>query len=256
MTDQLTLQTVFMVFYAIFWGAIFNVLPRRKPFDWPLAFQRFQHGYRKAWKRVWLSVALLNILPLIFFGYVMWALNGQAPPDHPLLLRITVIVVRGVVPAFAILGIYRIWLGITEWWPHCFYPELSNEVPEPYRHVEPVYRWGWDEALGNRPFVEVAHGAGRLNVVVGTCYVVVAGLCASGGMPMKWWSFAGEVLGVASSLFLLWVFSLPHGTSTGELSDYEKRVRRFKWVARIGFGALALSFAIQAVVTLSSSVYQ
>jgi hypothetical protein len=48
--------------------------------------------------------------------------------------------VFAVVPAFAVLGFYRLWLGIVEKWPDCFYAANSGLLDDKYRHVEPVYR--------------------------------------------------------------------------------------------------------------------
>src|SRR3970040_2162923 len=74
------LQQVFMLFYAIFWGAIANVQPRWKPFQWHLFF-----AVPQARRRAIAAFGLLNVLPLIFFAYGMWALYGRGPTDTSLM---------------------------------------------------------------------------------------------------------------------------------------------------------------------------
>ena len=50
------LQQVFMLFYAIFWGAIANVQPRWKPFQWHLFF-----AVPQARRRAIAALVLLNV---------------------------------------------------------------------------------------------------------------------------------------------------------------------------------------------------
>lgn len=129
------LQQVFMLFYAIFWGAIANVQPRWKPFQWHLFF-----AVPQARRRAIAAFGLLNVLPLIFFAYGMWALYGRDPTDTSLMAGSLHYLIRGVVPAFAIFGLYRFWFAIVELYPDCFYASTSNLVDERYRHAEPTYR--------------------------------------------------------------------------------------------------------------------
>jgi len=125
-------QTIFTVFYAIFWGLVANVQPRWKAFQWPLIFDLKQARYRVA-----LSFMLLNICPVVFFGLIIWFLSGPKLVDSSWTGKIAFrFVCRGVIPAFAAFGFYRVWLGIIEINPkNCFYNQRQSELPEKYRGV-------------------------------------------------------------------------------------------------------------------------
>jgi hypothetical protein len=95
------LQTVFLVFYAIFWGYIAGVQPHWKASYFPLVCRIPQARHRTG-----LAVIILNFLPLIFW-YVMWALAGpQLHKITPALASVDY-VIRGVLPAVAVFGFYR-----------------------------------------------------------------------------------------------------------------------------------------------------
>jgi hypothetical protein len=69
------------------------------------------------------------------------------------------------------------------------------------------------------------------------------------------WALLGEVFGFVSSILLAFGFSTPAGvvmfvTNAVPAKQRERSALWLKWFARIGFGLLALSFAIQAGVTL------
>src|SRR5437870_760073 len=127
------MQTIFLVFFAIFWGGIFNAQVRWKAFHWSL----FRFG--PALRRTLVSFLILNILPIVFFLFAMWALAKPIPSDVRLFQYL-----RAVVPAFAIFGFYRIWLGVIEIWPKTFYAPIG-EVPETYRHFEPAFRQSYTD---------------------------------------------------------------------------------------------------------------
>jgi hypothetical protein len=59
-------QTLFAVFFAIFWGTSSNAWPKWKPFNWPLVFS----SWRVA-RRVGLSVVLLNVAPVLYFACIL-----------------------------------------------------------------------------------------------------------------------------------------------------------------------------------------
>jgi hypothetical protein len=181
------IQTVFMVFYAIFWGGIFGVLPRWKAFQFPLVCK-----FLPATCRVALSILVLNILPILFFGYVMVVLGFReqahdvtwsreihdlfvgAPRLSPWLASLNY-VISGVLPAFAIFGFYRIWLGIVESRPNHFYTGGRIQIPKEYRHVEPVFRQRINVFRANdEPVVDIAEGAGKANIAFGFLYIVIA----------------------------------------------------------------------------------
>jgi len=166
-------QQVFMLFFAIFWGAVANVQPRWKAFHWPLFFSIKEVRYR-----VLLAVGILNLLPLLFFGYILWALTGRGlNPTDGTLLVVVQLVIQGVIPAFGIFGVYRIWLGILELQPSLFYKAVPAQLPEK-RHVEPTYRH-----VGNTdfPMVDLGKGIGLGNLLAGGCYIVLASI-----VPWVW----------------------------------------------------------------------
>ena len=169
MIEVESLQTVFMLFYAIFWGAIANAQPRWKAFQWPLISEMPQVKHR-----VWTAVLVLNVLPLCFFAYGMWALYGRGPTNTTPLSGSLHYIIRGVVPAFAVFGIYRLWLAILELNPSYFYAADPEKVDEKYRHVEPTYRHRLDDRKG--PVVDLGEDAGWANFRAGLIYVLLAGL--------------------------------------------------------------------------------
>lgn len=159
------LQGIFLVFYAIFWGGIFNVQARWKAFHWPL----FGH-FGQARRRALISLLILNLVPIGFFAIAMWALRKPIPPNISFWMFV-VDYVRPVVAAFAIFGFYRIWLGIVESWPGCFYASAIGTIPLKYQHVEPTFRHSWGDRHG--PVVDLADGAGCPNVFFGCLYVLI-----------------------------------------------------------------------------------
>jgi len=73
-------QTVFCLFYAIFWGLVANAQIRWKAFDWPLAVAgRSDSNYAPSWKRLKRSVVYLTWLPVFLFVVIV-ALLTVAPP--------------------------------------------------------------------------------------------------------------------------------------------------------------------------------
>lgn len=166
-----TEQQVFMLFFAIIWGAVANVQPRWKAFQTSLFFQ-----VPVARNRVLLSVAVLNVLPLVFFGYALWALAGHpdtswarpfSAPAH--------LVVHGIIPAFAVFGFYRLWLGIVELWPTCFYAATTAEVDLKYRHWEPTFRNCATTPLQEGcPTVDLGPDTGWPNLFFAGLYILAA----------------------------------------------------------------------------------
>ncbi len=165
-------QQVFMLFFAIFWGTVANVQPRWKAFQWPLFCK-----IPEAKHRALLSFGILNVLPLLFFGYVLWALSGRGPKSYDgNLYVIAKILVQGVLPAFGIFGIYRFWLAIIELRPGYFYRHYQYELPEKYRHVEPTYRHRVSKYNTNLPTVDLGKDSGWANLRVALVYIMLAGI--------------------------------------------------------------------------------
>jgi len=119
-----TTQWVFVVFFAIFWGAIASVQGRWKMFHWPLI------AHCHVFCRVLLSIAVLNILPTLFFGLIFFVLRNTPVTQSSAwsfgeTLRQ---VIAGVAPAFAVFGFYRLWLAIVEFTPTTFYQNSVTQT--------------------------------------------------------------------------------------------------------------------------------
>jgi hypothetical protein len=162
------LQAVFMLFYAIFWGAIANAQPRWKAFQWPLI------TLPRVRRRVIVALILLNLVPLIFFAYAMCSLHNRGPTVATPFAGSLHYLIRGVVPAFAVFGMYRLWLAAVELYPDGFYESKEQAIDEKYRHVEPTYRYRLDCRKG--PVVDLGEDCGKMNMLFGLVYILVSAL--------------------------------------------------------------------------------
>ena len=155
--NTISVQMLFVIFYAIFWGANFNVLPRWKPFQYPLICKK------QVFWRIILSHIFFNFIPLIFFCLVFSRLqkvNIEGSMFMPLI---------GIVPAFAIFGFYRVWLGIVELSPETFYFSDEKDIPEGYDKSEKtikelgiIDRTWWKNCLWGVLYIGVASLVGFL----------------------------------------------------------------------------------------------
>jgi hypothetical protein len=156
-------QNVFVVFYAIFWGAIFNVQSRWKSFQLPL-FLRF----KVATHRVILSFFILNILPILYFLWIFYLLSKL--PD----IKIWNLALSSILPSLGgTMGLYRLWLGFIELFPHQFYKFNKAEIPEKFRKVEPVvsYRMKKED-----PVIYIGDKkSGILNIIWALIYIIIFG---------------------------------------------------------------------------------
>ena len=121
-------QQTFTVFFAIFWGAIFNVLPKWKPFPFPVLVDVSQAKYRLV-----LSIVLLNIAPISFFGWTIYILSFIQITDWNA-TTIATLLASAVIPAFSNFGFYRVWVWFVEWKPSWFY--RTNGIFQPNIPVE------------------------------------------------------------------------------------------------------------------------
>jgi len=165
---------IFLVFYAIFWGFVTEAQHPWKPFQLPLFCRQ-----KWATRRAILSVMVLNVLPLTYFGYVIRALKDHPEPSwatHSTLQILWHLVAHGVVPAFAIFGFYRFWLSIVEGNPDWFYASDANQVGK-YQHAEPTYRIGFDpnRQSDDRPIVNLGPDTCCWNLFWALSYIVVSG---------------------------------------------------------------------------------
>lgn len=172
-------QQAFTLFYAINWGTAANSQPRWKAFAWG-AIGEDQASRRRAW----LSVFLLNILPLIYFVVVLRVLD--CPPwrdlDQWSLLTASRIFVS-VLPAFAPFGFYRVWIGVVEKWREHFYRPLPI-IGDDGKTEEPLEIWqeiGLELKLKSDLNKKWAAGNsfwGVVYIALGPVFLLLAILCA------------------------------------------------------------------------------
>jgi hypothetical protein len=111
-------QQVFTLFYAITWGTAANSQPRWKGFAWG-AFRDRQTG--TGWRLV-LSIIVLNVLPLIYFAFILCCLGyGAWTNASQWDFNAGWKILLSTVPALAPFGFYRIWIACVEFSPGCFY---------------------------------------------------------------------------------------------------------------------------------------
>lgn len=131
-----TTQSIFLVFFAIFWGVIASVQGRWKMFQWPLI------NHRHVRVRIFLSMLLANFAPIVFFLGVFFLLRNTPMTttsqwDWSQTCRQ---VLGGILPAFAVFGFYRLWLGIVEATPKWYYQSQADQPPN-LSGIEPTIEW-------------------------------------------------------------------------------------------------------------------
>ena len=141
-----TMQSIFLIFFAIFWGTVCAAWPKWKPFHWTFVFYSRKVALRALW-----SFAFLNIAPLAYIVLAYFRLSAVRS-DSVITIRH---LMMSIVPAFAIFGIYRIWIGIIELVPSLFYyrdrDEISNMGKTDLAGIDPTWagdiklcpRWWW-----------------------------------------------------------------------------------------------------------------
>ena len=150
-------QNLFVVFFAIFWGTSSNAWPRWKPFHWTYFFEHVEIRCR-----VLLSVLLLNVCPILFFAAVLAWLGSGGPSTGPLEIGAWAReVFRGISPAFAVFGFYRLWFGIIESHPSVFYM-TKDRLPADLHDVEPTFE-----------SIKTIHRGWYMNVLFGAVYVTL-----------------------------------------------------------------------------------
>jgi hypothetical protein len=159
-------QETFTLFYAITWGTAANSQPRWKSFAWG-AIGKDPPSERRAW----MSVAILNVLPLAYFVFILWWLSARAWEDisawdWAAFRKIFV----SILPALAPFGFYRVWTSIVERWREIFYGPLPLRDPEP---CEPDNRPPLWKKIGIRLEVgsELHPDWARLNFIFGMIYI-------------------------------------------------------------------------------------
>ena len=126
-------QSIFTVFFAIFWGAMANVQPKWKPFQIPLAFSKWPFG-RVALQRVLLAFILFNIAPLVYFGWTMLFLDGAGIKVWDA-NGVFLLTIRGIIPAFAVFALNHLWLAFIECKAEWFYAKDQAHLPAHCKRV-------------------------------------------------------------------------------------------------------------------------
>src|SRR3990172_4153557 len=135
-----TLQTIFMVFYAILWGVVANAQPKWRAFNWPVA-----GTYSRPRRRVALAILVLNVAPILYFLGVFFLLRHvcvderlvEIPGLRILPIRAIAQVFLAVVPANAPFALYRIWIALLERNPDTYYYRAADPNNRP-SSVEPI----------------------------------------------------------------------------------------------------------------------
>lgn len=106
-------QNILVMFFAVFWGAVFNVQSRWLMFQPILSFPHIR-------RRFLLSFLLLSVAPILFFVYAFYSLRfgSNQPSTFSDALRV---LLAGVLPAFSIFGFYRLWMSAVQFSPQSFY---------------------------------------------------------------------------------------------------------------------------------------
>jgi len=165
-------KDVFMLFFAIAWGIVANVQGRWKAFHWPIV-----HRVPEARNRALLSFIILNILPFLYFGYVLWVLTirGQTT-SHRAIIAIPELILQGMLPALANFGFYRVWLGIIEWHPKWFYKKYLNDLPKEFRHVEPIVKFHVPKVKYDTPIIFIGPHTAVPNLTWGIIYLIASSI--------------------------------------------------------------------------------
>lgn len=148
-------QTVFALFYAIMWGSLANVWPRWRAFDWAL----IKRPEDRALYRCLLSVALLNLCPIVFFIFALLWLRNCTLQGCSVRIGWTLFVV--MLQPFAEVGFYWLWISFVQWRSKWFYPD---SVCDPQRK---------DDRYKGLSKDDLSSEFAALNCVIGLLYVIV-----------------------------------------------------------------------------------
>ena len=166
-----TTQSIFVVFFAVFWGALASVQGRWKMFHWPfISHPHVRH-------RLVLSMLLANVAPIAFFAVVFFCLRNTlaTSPNRWTGWETACQILGGILPAFAVFGFYRLWLGIVDWKRKWFYlseeeqdaiAELQDKTRKDKTRIEPtvedlgIYREyaGWNIMFAVAYFIVAVFG--------------------------------------------------------------------------------------------------
>jgi hypothetical protein len=150
-------QTVFVVFFAIFWGVIGSVQGR-----W-LAFQPILL-YGHIARRWILSFVVLNALPTAYFVVAFIHLRGGTNIEQSDNLTTARELIAAVLAAFAMFGFYRLWMSIVQSTPTTFYQSRAGQ-PSHLKDIDPTIE-----------DLRLHHKLGGWNLLSAVIYFALAGL--------------------------------------------------------------------------------
>lgn len=144
-----TYQTAFTVFYAIFWGAVFNVVGRWKAFDTGAWL-----GQRdpRARRRFWLAILCFNLLPALYYviAFALLGTKSWSCPSAFALLDYLKLLPCILAAVLAPPGLYRVWLWKVQRRPTTYYP--------PYQHFQQEWKTEFPQLNPGNLNLEHAHG--------------------------------------------------------------------------------------------------
>ncbi len=124
--DINTYQTIFSLFYTLYSAMAITVTGKTQPFDTPSMFK----GHTKSWLRFFLSLLLLNGLPLMTFVFVFNALSENSASSLTIYSALLLFM-----PSLVALGFYRIHFGLMIWKTkqgYVFYDKYIYKKKESY----------------------------------------------------------------------------------------------------------------------------
>ncbi len=147
-------QTLFSLFYSLFWAMTISITGKTHPFDTP----SMSKGYPRAWLRFFVSILDLNLSPLACFVLVYKNLNSTSA--EPLTFWSALCL---FLPSLVGLGFYRLHYGLmllkgkkghffydrylygrTKGLPASIYDDLKTRPEhhsEPMTHIIPGLLW-------------------------------------------------------------------------------------------------------------------
>jgi hypothetical protein len=127
-------QTVFLLFFAISWGIVSNVLPRWKPFHYAMWWHE---GFWQPTRRILAAFALLNLVPwLLFILILVWLRGDPFAKEDWTFANASLLMARAILPGMVPFGCYRLWMAMVQTWPSVFYATNQQQVPEDFRAKE------------------------------------------------------------------------------------------------------------------------
>jgi hypothetical protein len=108
---------------------------------------------------------MFNVVPLVYVACILAVLRDFGKTEE---VSSGALVVRGVIPAFAAFGFYRLWLGVVEILPDLFLAKDKNAVAKYYPVDDP------NPVEPYQGMFLLDRTNGILNIVYALMYIAVA----------------------------------------------------------------------------------